>query len=41
VQHGIQVTKDKILQIRLNERMAGLAAAMMAARAQSSFEDDG
>jgi len=37
----IEVTKDKILQIRLNERLAGLAAASTEARAQSSFEVDG
>ncbi len=37
----IEVAKDKILQIRLNERLAGLAAASTEARAQSSFETDG
>jgi hypothetical protein len=37
----VEVTKDKILQIRLNERLSGLAAATTAARAQSSFEDAG
>ena len=37
----IEVAKDKILQIRLNERLAGLAAASTEARAQSSFEVDG
>jgi hypothetical protein len=37
----IEVTKDKILQIRLNERLAGLAAASTEARAQSTFEVDG
>ena len=37
----IEVAKDKILQIRLNERLAGLAAASTAARAQSSFEAGG
>jgi hypothetical protein len=36
----VEVAKDKILQIRLNERLAGLAAASTEARAQSSFEDD-
>lgn len=37
----IEVAKDKILQIRLNERLAGLAASSTEARAQSSFETDG
>ena len=37
----IEVAKDKILQIRLNERLAGLAAASTEARAQSSYETDG
>lgn len=37
----IEVAKDKILQIRLNERLAGLAASSADARAQSSFEVDG
>ena len=37
----IEVAKDKILQIRLNERLAGLAAASTEARAQSSYEVDG
>lgn len=37
----IEVAKDKILQIRLNERLAGLAAASTEARAQSNFEVDG
>ena len=37
----IEVAKDKILQIRLNERLAGLAAASTEARAQSTFEVDG
>jgi hypothetical protein len=37
----IEVAKDKILQIRLNERLAGLAAASTEARAQSSFEVEG
>jgi hypothetical protein len=37
----VEVTKDIILQIRLNEQMARLAAATTAAWAQSSFEDDG
>jgi len=37
----IEVAKDKILQIRLNERLAGLAAASTEARAQSTFEVEG
>ena len=37
----IEVAKDKILQIRLNERLAGLASATDGARAQSSYEKDG
>jgi hypothetical protein len=37
----IEVAKDKILQIRLNERLAGLAAATTAARTQSRLETDG
>jgi len=37
----IEVAKDKILQIRLNERLAGLAVASKDARAQSSFEVQG
>ena len=37
----IEVAKDKILQIRLNERLAGLATATTAARAQSNFEKEG
>ena len=37
----VEVAKDKILQIRLNERLAGLAAASTEARAQSTFEVDG
>ena len=37
----IEVAKDKILQIRLNERLAGLAAENKEARAQSSFEVEG
>lgn len=37
----VEVAKDKILQIRLNERLAGLTAAEQGARAQSSFEKDG
>ena len=37
----IEVTKDRILQIRLNERLAGLATVEKDARAQSTFEVDG
>lgn len=37
----IEVVKDKILQIRLNERLAGLAAQTKEARAQSFYEIDG
>lgn len=37
----IEVTKDKILQIRLNERLAGLAAQSKEARAQSTYELEG
>ena len=37
----IEVAKDKILQIQLNERLAGLTAASADARAQSTFEVDG
>ena len=36
----IEVAKDKILQIRLNERLAGLATSKEA-RAQSNYEIDG
>jgi hypothetical protein len=38
----IEVTKDKILQIRLNERLAGLTdTTTTEAKAQSSFETSG
>ena len=37
----VEVAKDKILQIRLNERLAGLATATADAKAQSNFEYDG
>lgn len=37
----IEVAKDKILQIRLNERLAGLAAQSKEARAQSTYEIEG
>ena len=39
----IEVVKDKILQIRLNERLAGLTSDIVTkdAKAQSGFETDG
>jgi hypothetical protein len=37
----IEVAKDKILQIRLNERLAGLTLVTTEAKAQSSFETSG
>jgi hypothetical protein len=37
----VEVAKDKILQIRLNERLAGLTSASTEAKAQSSYEYDG
>lgn len=37
----IEVAKDKILQIRLNERLAGLTETSMEARAQSNYEVEG
>ena len=37
----IEIAKDQILQIRLNERLAGLATATKDARAQSRFEQQG
>lgn len=39
----IEVVKDKILQIRLNERLAGLMSDIVTkdAKAQSGFETDG
>lgn len=37
----IEIAKDKILQIRLNERLAGLATGTKDARAQSRFEQQG
>lgn len=37
----IEVAKDKILQIRLNERLAGLAAENKEARAMSNYEVEG
>ena len=37
----IEVAKDKILQIRLNERLAGLSETSEGAKAQSRFEKAG
>lgn len=37
----IEVAKDKILQIRLNKRLAGLTNASTEARAQSNYEVEG
>jgi hypothetical protein len=37
----IEIAKDRILQLRLNERMAGLASVDSDARAQSTFETEG
>lgn len=37
----IEVAKDRILQIRLNERLTGLTTENKEARAQSSFEEEG
>jgi hypothetical protein len=37
----IEVAKDKILQIRLNERLAGLTEVTTEAKAQSGFEKSG
>lgn len=37
----IEVAKDKILQIRLNARLAGLTETTAAARAQSTYEVEG
>lgn len=37
----IEVAKDKILQLRLNARLAGLSEVSKDARAQSTFEVDG
>jgi hypothetical protein len=37
----IEIAKDKILQIRLNERLAGLAKTTTEARAQSTYEIEG
>ena len=37
----VEVAKDKILQHRLNERLAGLQAESKEARAMSSYETEG
>ena len=37
----IEKSKDKILQLRLNERLAGLTSVNMEARSQSTHERDG
>ena len=37
----VEVAKDKILQLRLNERLAGLTSSSTEAKAQSSYEDVG
>lgn len=37
----IEKAKDKILQLRLNERLAGLSSVNMEARSQSTHEKDG
>ena len=37
----IERAKDKILQLRLNERLAGLTSVNMEARSQSTHEKDG
>ena len=37
----IEVAKDKILQIRLNARLAGLTETSIEARAQSNYEVEG
>lgn len=37
----IEMAKDQILQIRLNERLAGLTKVTAEARQQSSFEFEG
>ena len=37
----VEIAKDKILQIRLNERLAGLNTATKDARAQSRYEQEG
>ena len=37
----IERAKDKILQLRLNERLAGLSSVNMEARSQSTHEQDG
>jgi len=37
----VERNKDQILQLRLNERLAGLTSVGMEARSQSTFEKDG
>jgi hypothetical protein len=37
----VEKYKDKILQLRLNERLAGLSSVNMEARSQSTHEKDG
>ena len=37
----VEIAKDKILQIRLNERLSGLTSGTKDARAQSRFEQQG
>lgn len=37
----IEKSKDKILQLRLNERLAGMTSVNMEARSQSTHEKDG
>lgn len=37
----VERSKDKILQLRLNERLAGLTSINMEARSQSTHEKDG
>lgn len=37
----IEMAKDKILQLRLNERLAGLTKVTSEARQQSKYEDEG
>jgi hypothetical protein len=38
---AVEKSKDKILQLRLNERLAGLTSVNMEARSQSTHERDG
>jgi hypothetical protein len=37
----VEIAKDRILQIRLNERLAGLSSENRDARSMSRFEDEG